>query len=483
MFILSVSSCFAVIVSVLFVTPCEWSNCISSTKPELLWSDSVFNGIELKGKPSMIELNQKILYLVFIVRGSILNSQNVPPRTERFPSDGGGLLQVDTATGKEMWRKRLDPLPDKIDCTLLNNKFKENDEVYCIVGASNGNLLGVMSSSKLKGELIWKQTKSRPESNTTKLYNKNDIVYMEFPVIIPDCNSDGVNEMALVQHINNMPTLAIVSGKSGKNMISSINNDNCTKMTDLILNYDMSLVYICRKNSGAEPLETVPIKTMLNCSGDWIPDSVHQTKREHDQTEENQYSLTLGPYRLSVINSHYNCPTKCKVITNVTNSSGETVWSKNIDRAYVMKPVTFELRNNISGFAIKIWLWDNETTENIIKLPNIDKVERIRENIIVFMYNSSMSDNFHVKNISSNSILQLCGNGSNCQPKLDYQKYSLSVLDIDNDGYRELVSVLVTFKVVNSLNQFSASDKQSLQLISKVNVFQLEEQLIEDFKH
>jgi len=114
---------------------------------------------------------------------------------------------------------------------------------------------------------------------------------MEFPIIIPDCNSDGVNEMALVQHINDMPTLAIVSGKSGNNMISSINNDNCTKMTDLILNHDMSLVYICRKNSGTDPLETVPIKTMLNCSGDWIPDSVHQTKREHDQSEEKTFQL------------------------------------------------------------------------------------------------------------------------------------------------------------------------------------------------
>lgn len=102
---------------------------------------------------------------------------------------------------------------------------------------------------------------------------------------------------------------------------------------------------------------------MLNCSKDWIPDSVHQTKREHDQSEENQYSLTLGHYRLNIINSHYNCPTKCKVVMNVTNSSGETVWSKNIDRSYVMKPVTFELRNNISGFVIKNWYWDNETNK------------------------------------------------------------------------------------------------------------------------
>lgn len=103
---------------------------------------------ELKGKPSVIELNHK--RLVFIVRGSILNSENVPPRTERFPSVGGGLLQIDL-TGKQMWRKRVDPLPDKIDCTLLNNQLKENDVVYCIVGASNGNLLGVVSSSINKG--------------------------------------------------------------------------------------------------------------------------------------------------------------------------------------------------------------------------------------------------------------------------------------------------------------------------------------------
>jgi len=112
-----------------------------------------------------------------------------------------------------------------------------------------------------------------------------------------------------------------------------------------------------------DPLESIPIKTMLNCSGDWIPDSVHQTKREHDQIEENQYLLTLGPYYLKINNSYYNCPTDCVAVVYVTNSSKETVWSKKIDRSYIMKPVTFELRNNISGFVIKIWSWDNETIE------------------------------------------------------------------------------------------------------------------------
>ncbi|XP_025198472.1 uncharacterized protein LOC112596868 isoform X1 [Melanaphis sacchari] len=480
LFMISILFCFAVIIGVLFIVPCEWSNCISSKNIKLIWSDSVFIDIELKGKPSTIELNQKLIQLLFIVRGSILNSQNVPPRTERLPSIGGGLLQIDTVTGKEMWRKRLDSLPDTIDCTLLNNQFKENKEVYCIVGASNRNLLAVVSSSKNKGDLVWK--KNRPESNTTKLNNINDPVYMEFPVIIPDCDSDGVNEMAFVHHENNMPTLDILSGKSGNKLMNSIRNDNCTKMTDLILNYDMSLVYFCRKNTVIDPLETIPIKTILNCSRDWIPDLVHQTKREHDQIEENQYFITLGPYNLWINNSYYDCPINCTTVVNVTNNSNETVWSKKIDGSYIMKPVIFELRNNISGFVIKIWSWNNETIKSKIKFTNIEKVEYIQEQVMVITYNSSRPEDFHIKNISSNRILQVCENQSNCQPKLEYQKYSLNVMDIDNDGYRELVSVLVTYKFINAFSQLYLNDKHSLQLISKVNVYQLENQLIGNFE-
>ncbi|XP_015374905.1 PREDICTED: uncharacterized protein LOC107169618 isoform X4 [Diuraphis noxia] len=481
LFISSIFFGFAVIFGVLFIEPCEWSNCISSKNMKLIWSDSIFFDIELKGKPSMIELNQKLKKLLFIVRGSILNSPNVPPRTERLPSIGGGLLQIDTITGKEMWRKRLDSLPDTIDCTLLNNQSKENEDVYCIVGASNKNILAVISSNKHKGELVWK--KIRSELNTTKLNNKNDLVYMEFPIIIPDCNSDGVNEMAFVHHENNIPTLDILSGKSGNKLMRSISNDNCTKMTDLILKYDMSLVYFCRKNNVVDTLETIPIKTMLNCSGDWIPDSVHQTKQEHDQIEENQYFLMLGPYYLKINNSHYNCSTDCMTVLYVINRTKKIIWSKQFDRSYVMKPVTFEFRDNISGFVIKIWSWDTQTIENKIKLTNIEKVEYILEQVIVITYNSSRPEDFHIKNISSNKILQVCENVSNCQPRLEYQKYSLNVMDVDEDGYRELVSVSVTYEFINTLGQFYMNDKHSLQLLSKVNVYQLESQLIRYFEN
>lgn len=46
MFSVSIVMCFAVAVAVLFVVPCEWSDCAAPTaNVELLWSDSVFNDI------------------------------------------------------------------------------------------------------------------------------------------------------------------------------------------------------------------------------------------------------------------------------------------------------------------------------------------------------------------------------------------------------------------------------------------------------
>lgn len=44
------------------------------------------------------------------------------------------------------------------------------------------------------------------------------------------------------------------------------------------------------------------------------------------------------------------------------------------------------------------------------------------------MYNSSRAEDFHVKNISSNTILQLCESELKCQPKLEDQRYSCKFL-------------------------------------------------------
>lgn len=45
-------------------------------------------------------------------------------------------------------------------------------------------------------------------------------------------------------------------------------------------------------------------------------------------------------------------------------------------------------------------------------------------------FNSSRAEDFHVKNISSNIILQVCENESTCQPKLENQKYSCKFIFI-----------------------------------------------------
>jgi len=61
--------------------------------------------------------------------------------------------------------------------------------------------------------------------------------------------------------------------------------------------------------------------------------------------------------------------------------------------------------------------------------------------------------------------------------------FLVNVMDVDNDGYRELVSVSVTYEFINTLGQLYMNDKHSLQLLSKINVYQLERQLIRHFEN
>ncbi|XP_050530977.1 uncharacterized protein LOC126899801 isoform X6 [Daktulosphaira vitifoliae] len=385
LFIISITFCFFFIIFVLLIIPCNWAD--SSLKLEMdnrksFWTETIFTDIELKGKPSLIEFNKKLLRLVFIARGSIFNSQSVPPRTERFPSGGGGLFQMDTITGKEMWRKRLEPLPDKVDCTLLNKHYEGDSEVFCIVVASNGNLLGVVSSKQHK-----------------------------------------------------------------------------------------------------DSLEKVQIKRILNCTGDWIPDSVYQTKREHDKSDDNKYSLTAGNYILNLTNkdSSKNCPAECNVFLIIINSFGDKIWSKQYNQSYAMNPVSFELRNNIYGFIVKLWILTKETNDEK-RLSSIEKIKHIEEKILIISYNSSRIEDFHVKYLSRKQIIQVCEKNLKCQPDINYQKQSMDVIDVNNNGYRDLITIMVTFRLINTPSQFILNDKHSLQLISKVNTYPIEKLIIHNFE-
>lgn len=105
--------------------------------------------------------------------------------------------------------------------------------------------------------------------------------------------------------------------------------------------------------------------------------------------------------------------------------------------------------------------------EKLIKIfPSIIKIK----NIFVIFFDDNLI------NYLENSILKFLR-------LINILFVLVNVIDIDNDGYMELISVLATFKLINAFSQFSMNDKHSLQLISKVNIFQLEENLIQEFEN
>lgn len=137
------------------------------------------------------------------------------------------------------------------------------------------------------------------------------------------------------------------------------------------------LLYLCMKWLFTDSIENLPLKEMLNCTPDWVPEDTDDfPKHHHHPIDENQYSVVAGHFRLNIINSHYDCPTQCKVIMNVTNSSGDAVWSKHYNNSYAMSPVTFDLRNNISGFVIKLWIWSSEKVTQIGPSHSIDRLHK-----------------------------------------------------------------------------------------------------------
>lgn len=70
------------------------------------------------------------------------------------------------------------------------------------------------------------------------------------------------------------------------------------------------------------------------------------------------------------------------------------------------------------------------------------------------MFNSSRPDDFHVSNISSNRILQVCENESNCQPKLEYQKYSCKYMLMN---YQSLLKIIFPIKPLNNRAEYKAN--------------------------
>lgn len=252
-------------------------------------------------------------------------------------------------------------------------------------------------------------------------------------------------------------------------------------------------------------------------------------QRKNTPNQKNIYSN--GVSELVVENSG-KCPLNCTMSITVSDEKGNSVVIIQGSAMYGMVPAALipkkrkDLKEQHSGFVIKFWEWfdeerEKEQEERIEPEPervkrdalpqninwtfvkkerwagpagkrqkreeetltaaaeqdppvNVDPMKdlvkrRLKEHVVLIMFNGTSQK---VINTSQSDVVQFCRMNSFCQPDMNYQENSVTIADLDEEGYnqdQELISFYSTF---------AEQPNKTWKLVTYVQSFRLEKELV-----
>ncbi|KAI4480945.1 hypothetical protein M0804_010042 [Polistes exclamans] len=422
--IISILLCIVTILVFLYVLPCDTMVCPPVNKPQssVSWEKTLLN-VEVHGPITIIPGSP--YDLIFLLRSQEYNDSNTNYNSKTARK--GFILYIDGTSGFDSWWVRLERIPTNIDCLSIDTD--KSGKPDCIVVGERGLLKSI---DPAKGKIHW--------SSEVHTFSK-------LPVILPDLNSDGVEDLLSVEvSQENVSTLVLLSGNTGQ-LLGKYTKHNCSLVNIYNLVSDGTILYVCHDMNGKRITKYVSLKVLLNGS------SLSQRKREIKASprifkvmmlqEENNYWKPTRYHRLMVKNEGV-CPWEsCKATINLTlqNQPNQTfpIWEYVSPNSFVSKPaflITSEEPYS-TGFVIKFWEWldtNPSVTNTVSKIVERKLIERV---LIVFVNYTDVQ----VINASQTDVTQLC-NGTNCQPNLDLRmKFnSIAAANINHEGYPELVS-------------------------------------------
>lgn len=369
-FILSIVVCIFTVILFLWVVPCsEDSSCPvqKSTKTQN-WSKN-FEKIEFKGVINEEGNSQrKSKNLVFMFRSDKL----FPDFTKNRPRSG--VLALIGQSGIVSWYIEMINEPRSLDCTLIDaNKDGVKD---CLLLDEFGQL-GVINS--VSGEWIYYKN----TFDSKRLVKRNDL--LDFPLILPDVNNDGVNDLLLASSNgeNDHNNLLVISGSNGN--ILRQQKEDCVYVHKLQIDPDFMVKYICMNTENSEQQVLLPLSQILS-----ISKKVFETKKFQSPATINQHKFfgqrkntesqrTINSVRGKqlILENKGKCPKNCTVsiqlVKEDSNKTKKTLWEFNATQMYSMVPVVLSFNKSASlkkgtepihGFIVKFWHW-NSTMDSV----------------------------------------------------------------------------------------------------------------------
>lgn len=441
-FIFSILLCFFTIFIFLWILPCNDGTC----PVKILSWDRKHEDIELKGNINVVAgVFRHSHNLALLYRGNIQSDE-----------DQNGAISILGNSGGVAWYIPQNIVSDKIKCDIDVNGDGVKD---CLLF---GNL-GLKAVDPVSGEILW---------HVRKNDNNKPIKNIDFPVVLPDLNYDGTDELLTTAGSNK---ILLISGRTGL-VLRSFVLKHCEIVKSQAVR-DLNFVYLCL-NGSKEEYYKIALENLKNR----IVNNTAKIETSRTGFEPKFRGFQVNGRRLIIINKGV-CPDCSTNITLIDEKTGNKIINWFHLSSFTMTPTSFSfnptktnlslLKGHVNGFILKFWQWSGNAKQKIAKrnIPIANTtVNAITERIVLVTFNNT---NFHIINASSVNIIQLCilnENGSSrCQPELENQTESLLVADLDDDDSQELVSFSASFE------RTSLSDKW--RLVSSMKLIRLEAEL------
>lgn len=418
--------------------------------------------------------------------------------------------------------------PNRMDCGLLD--VDRNGRNECLVIDEYGQLGCI---NPVSGQWLWHISLYQETATTTaggnnsnpKSIRRKAIDLLDFPLILPDIDQDGVNDLLLVtslEQIHHNNFLFVSGGANGRPIGKAYALESCEFVHKLNLEAGFNLIFNCINNDTEQTKRISLFELYKLATGgqqlrpDMLPTTnIEQHKfygqRRNTANQRNIYSSSVADL---IVENSGKCPFNCTMTMTVVTSGGATLSIMQGNGMYGMVPAVLATPK-ITGFVIKFWEWveyegsereDSPSTgnrdqpESVVHqdeahwsfinserraIPPRSKREdqphegpknnflkrKIKEHVILIFFNGT---SHKVINTSQSDVVQFCrertdGMNSFCQPDMNYQENSITIADLDQDGYKELISFYSTFV---------ETDPEKWKLVTYVQQLRLETELM-----
>ncbi|XP_054014035.1 uncharacterized protein LOC128895456 [Hylaeus anthracinus] len=447
----SILLCIVTIVIFLYVLPCDNSvvcPSIDESQSSISW-DKTLRGVELHGPISIIHGNPSSL--IFLVRGQRYKGNDTNEEQGQISAEGGGVMSMQGNSGLPLWLVSLKRPPTEIDCITVDTDRSGKPD--CIVAGEQGLLASI---EPIAGTIHW----------SLKIHT-----FDKLPVILPDIDSDGVNDFLSVEvATKTMPNLVLLSGGTG-HLLGRYWPKNCSSIDIYNLVSNETISYVCL-DGNKNVTKTMTFMGLFHAMK--LPEAYKQSVMkptfrlfETLKLDNENYSWRPIPYHYLTIKNDGSCPGEfCKASVNLTlQKSGNQpvmIWHYDSPNTFVSKPAFLLMSEKpyTTGFAIKFWQWIDTMSEHTKKVSGTTERRLIERVLIVYVNYTDVQ----VMNASQSDITQLC-QGTDCQPNLNFRgRFSSIKIDcISEGGFPELITYWSSYDI-----------ESPMVLTSKVQVVKLD---------